>query len=210
MENLFWQFSAIILSKVILSYGSDCYAAYQLGVQAEMLCEMPAVGLLTTATQLGGKAIGMRNQPLFEIYYKQLLKLCVILSVFSFSALLFFPGMFMGVLTDNPVLHEIGVKYVFIMAFAQPPQVMAKLYTGMTRAAGFKRVPMTVSFIGIWCVRVPLALLAARVLHLDITAIWWAISIDQLVRIAISIGYFYKKDILHTIDRLPPIEEAMA
>ena len=129
--------------------------------------------------------------------------------LFAIGAI-FAPQIGMGVLTDNPVLHEIGVKYVFIMAFAQPPQVMAKLYTGMTRAAGFKRVPMTVSFIGIWCVRVPLALLAAKVLHLDITAIWWAISIDQLVRISISIGYFYKKDILHTIDRLPPMEEAMA
>ena len=112
----------------------------------------------------------------------------------------------MGVLTDNPVLHAIGVKYVFIMAFAQPPQILAKLYTGMTRAAGFKRVPMTVSFIGIWCVRVPLALLAAWVFHLDITAIWWIISLDQLVRITISIGYFYKKDILHTIDRLKAAE----
>ena len=202
MENLFWQFSAILLSKAILSYGSDCYAAYQLGVQAEMLCEMPAVGLLTTATQLGGKAIGMRNQPLFEIYYKQLLKLCIVLSVLSFGALFFFPGAFMGVLTDNPVLHAIGVKYVFIMAFAQPPQILAKLYTGMTRAAGFKRVPMTVSFIGIWCVRVPLALLAAWVFKLDITAIWWIISLDQLVRITISIGYFYRKDILHPIERL--------
>ncbi|MBQ1250447.1 MAG: MATE family efflux transporter [Clostridia bacterium] len=208
MENLFWQFSAVLLSKAILSYGSDCYAAYQLGIQAEMLCEMPAVGLLTTATQLGGKAIGMRNQPLFEIYYKQLLKLCIILSLISFCALFFFPGAFMGVLTDNPVLHAIGVKYVFIMAFAQPPQVLAKLYTGITRAAGFKRVPMTVSFIGIWCVRVPLALLSAWVLKLDITAIWWIISLDQLVRISISIGYFYKKDILHTIDRLKAAEAA--
>ena len=208
MENLFWQFSAVLLSKVILSYGSDCYAAYQLGIQAEMLCEMPAVGLLTTATQLGGKAIGMRNQPLFEIYYKQLLKLCILLSVVSFLALFVFPGAFMGVLTDNPVLHAIGVKYVFIMAFAQPPQILAKLYTGMTRAAGFKRVPMTVSFIGIWCVRVPLALLAAWVFHMDITAIWWIISIDQLVRITISITYFYKKDILHTIDRLKAAEAA--
>ena len=76
----------------------------------------------------------------------------------------------------------------------------------MTRAAGFKRVPMTVSFIGIWCVRVPLALLSAWVLKLDITAIWWIISLDQLVRISISIGYFYRKDILHTIDRLKAAE----
>ncbi len=205
-ENLFWQFSAVILSRVILGYGSDFYAAYQLGLQAEMLCEMPSVGLLTTATQLGGKAIGMRNQPLFEAYYKQLLKVCLVLSVISFGALFLVPGVFMGFLTNNPVLHAIGVNYVFIMSFAQPPQILAKLYTGMTRAAGFKKIPMVVSFIGIWCVRVPLALLAANVFHWDINAIWWAITLDQVTRILISIAVFKKKDILHTIDRLNAAE----
>ena len=179
-ENLFWQFSAVILSKVILSYGSDSYAAYQLGLQAEMLCEMPSVGFLTTATTLGARAIGMRDQELFKAYYKQLLKVSSVLAVISFAALFLFPGFFMGFLTDNPALHNrytylhaIGVKYVFIMSFAQPPQILSKIYTGMTRAAGYKRTPMLVSFIGIWCVRVPMALLCAWVLHLDITFIWW-------------------------------------
>jgi len=201
-ENLFWQFSAVVLSKVILSYGSDCYAAYQLGLQAEMLCEMPSVGFLTTATTLGAKAIGMRDQELFKAYYKQLLKIATILSVLSFAALFVAPGFFMSFLTNNPALHAIGVKYVFIMSFAQPPQVLAKIYTGMTRAAGYKKIPMLVSFIGIWCVRVPMSLICAWVLHLDITWIWWAITIDQITRILISIGIFKKKDIVNTISRM--------
>ncbi len=201
-ENLFWQFSAVILSRVILSYGSDSYAAYQLGIQAEMLCEMPSAGILTTAMTLGGKAIGMRDQRLFEAYYKQLLKVCLVMSALAFAALFFVPGFFMGFLTNNPVLFDIGVKYVFIMSFAQPPQILAKVYTGMTRAAGYKRIPMLVSFIGIWCVRVPMSLICARLLHLDITAIWWAITLDQVTRIVISISIFKKKDIVHTIDRL--------
>ena len=79
----------------------------------------------------------------------------------------------------------------------------------MTRAAGYKRVPMTISFIGIWCVRVPLALLSAWVFHLDITAIWWTITIDQISRILLSIAIFKKKDIVHTIDRMNQ-QEAIA
>jgi Na+-driven multidrug efflux pump len=131
------------------------------------------------------------------------------MSVPAFAALFFVPGFFMGFLTDNPVLFDIGVKYVFIMSFAQPPQILAKVYTGMTRAAGYKRIPMLVSFIGIWCVRVPMSLICANLLHLDITFIWWAITMDQVTRILISIGIFKKKDIVHTIDRLNN-EEALA
>lgn len=206
-ENLFWQFSAILLSRVILSYGSDSYAAYQLGLQAEMLCEMPSIGLLTTATTLGAKAIGKRDQELFKAYFYQLLKISGVLAAFSFACLFFASDVFMGLLTNNPVLHAIGVKYVFIMSFAQPPQVLSKIFTGMTRAAGYKRVPMLVSFIGIWCVRVPMALICANVLKLDITFIWWAITIDQIVRILLSMGIFKKKDVINTISRLEPLEE---
>ena len=34
LETVFWQVSAIILSKVILFYGNQAFAAYQLGIQA--------------------------------------------------------------------------------------------------------------------------------------------------------------------------------
>ncbi len=207
-ENLFWQFSAIVLSRVILSYGNDYYAAYQLGLQAEMLCEMPSVGLLTTATTLAAKAIGMRDEKLFKAYYKQLLKISGILAVFSSLALFFFPSVFMNLLTNQKVLQDIGVSYVFIMSFAQAPQVLSKIFTGFTRAAGYKRVPMFVSFAGIWCVRVPMALICANLLHMDVRCVWWAITCDQLVRIALSIGIFYKNDVLNIVSRLGKAEEA--
>ena len=170
---------------------------------------VPSLSFLTTATTLGAKAIGMRDQELFKAYYKQLLKISSVLAVLSFAALFLAPGFFMGFLTNNPALHDIGVKYVFIMSFAQPPQVLAKIYTGMTRAAGYKKIPMLVSFIGIWCVRVPMSLICAWVLHLDITWIWWAIACDQITRILISIGIFKKKDIVNTISRIKA-QEALA
>ena len=58
-ENVFWQLSAIVLSNVILGYGSAAFAAYNLGLQAEMICEMPGIGFVTASTSLAARAIGM-------------------------------------------------------------------------------------------------------------------------------------------------------
>jgi len=67
-ESMFWQFSAIIMSKIILSYGEVTFAAYQLGLQAEILSEMPAVGVGVAATSLTANAIGRRDDLLLKAY----------------------------------------------------------------------------------------------------------------------------------------------
>ena len=53
---------------------------------------------------------------------------------------------------------------------------------------------MIISFIGIWCVRVPIALVCGKLLHLDVTFIWMAIALDQIVRILINMTVFHKKE----------------
>ena len=64
LETVFWQVSAIILSKVILFYGNQAFAAYQLGIQAEEITEMPAIGFSTASTTLAARAIGMQDEEL--------------------------------------------------------------------------------------------------------------------------------------------------
>ena len=54
----------IIISRVILSYGTNSYAAYQLGLQAEGVCDMLSVGFVTASTALAAKAIGQRDDAL--------------------------------------------------------------------------------------------------------------------------------------------------
>ena len=73
-ENVFWQLSAIVLSNVILGYGSAAFAAYNLGLQAETICEMPGIGFVTASTSLAARAIGMNDDSLYRLYFKQMRK----------------------------------------------------------------------------------------------------------------------------------------
>ena len=82
---------------------------------------------------------------------------------------------------------------LFIMGFAQIPQNLSKIFNGTIRSAGHKYAPMMISFTGIWLVRVALCCLSGWVFHWDITALWWAIALDQLVRVALSAIFFWKK-----------------
>ncbi len=192
LESMFWQFSAIILSKVILSYGEASFAAYQLGIQAETITEMPAVGFGTAATTLAARAVGKRDEELGSIYFKQLLKTAFRISAVTSMLLIFLPKGFMMLMTNNPELQIIGMSYVFIMGFIQVPQNLSRVYNGTIRAAGYKNVPMFVAGFGIWIVRIPLCLLIAYVWKGSITWIWLVIAMDQLSRFLLSV-FLYKK-----------------
>ncbi|HBD64758.1 MAG TPA: MATE family efflux transporter [Clostridiales bacterium] len=189
-ETMFWQLSAIIMSKIILSYGELTFAAYQLGLQAEMMSEMPAVGVGIASTSLTAYAIGKKDGPLLKIYSKQLITTSAAISMFSSLLIIIFPRIFMDLCTNNPDIKAIGIKYLIVMGFIQVPQNLSKVLNGTIRSAGHKNIPMIISFIGIWAVRVPLALLFAYVLKLDIMFIWYCMAIDQIVKFLLSLAIF--------------------
>lgn len=192
LETVFWQVSAIILSKVILFYGNQAFAAYQLGIQAEEITEMPTIGFSTASTTLAARAIGMQDEELRKVYFKEQLKVGVFISSITSVLLIFLPRFFMTLMTDKPELQAIGVVYVFVMGFIQIPQNLSRIYNGTIRAMGYKNAPMLVAGFGIWIVRIPLCMLAAYVLRLPLTIIWIIIAMDQVSRFLLSVGLYYR------------------
>lgn len=192
LESMFWQFSAIILSKIILSYGDASFAAYQLGIQAETITEMPAVGFGTAATTLAARAIGRKDRELGSIYFKQLQKTALGVSAGTSLLLILLPGAFMALMTNNPELQAIGVTYVFIMGFIQIPQNLSRVYNGTIRSNGHKNAPMYIAGFGIWVVRIPFCLLIAYILNWNIIWIWLVIAMDQVSRFLLSV-FLYRR-----------------
>ena len=192
-EHIFWQFSAIIMSKAILTYGEVTFAAYQLGLQAELMSEMPAVGVGIASTSMTANAIGKKDGPLLKIYAKQLITTSTAISLFSSMLIIAFPAVFMSFFTNNPAIKVIGINYLIVMGFIQVPQNLSKVLNGTIRSAGYKNLPMIISFVGIWVIRVPLALIFTYVLKLDVMFIWYSMAIDQIFKFIISAIIFKVK-----------------
>lgn len=194
-ESMFWQLSSIVMSKVILSYGEVTFAAYQLGLQAEILSEMPAVGVGVASTSLTANAIGRRDDGLLKAYTKQLIQTTTVISLCSSLLIIIFPRTFMSFFTNNADIQVIGIKYLIAMGFIQIPQNLSKVLNGTIRSAGYKNIPMIISFLGIWVIRVPLALFFAYILKLDIVFIWLCMAIDQIFKCILSAIIFKKKKV---------------
>ena len=81
------------------------------------------------------------------------------------------------------------------MGLVQIPQNMAGVLNGALRGAGYTRVPMIVAGVGLWGIRIPLAILVGNVLNLDIVALWIVMGLDLIVRFVLSFILYKTKNI---------------
>ena len=192
LESLFWQVSSIILIRAILTYGESSYAAYQLGLQAESIAYMPAAGFQVAATAYVGRYLGAKNPVLAKRYLREIMMGAILLSVIGGGALVLFPKALLGFMTHDQELIRIGTMYLIICGFAQVPQNMAGVLGGALRGAGYTKMPMYAAGVGLYIVRVPIALAAAYILDLSVNVVFLAIGIDMCVRLILN-SYLYLK-----------------
>jgi len=201
-ETLFWQISTIVVSRAIFAYGSDTYAAYLLGMQAETLLQAPTLGFSVASMTLCSFAIAKRDHWMYRAYIRQLLYLAGLFALITTPLLLFGSTFFMQMLTDKTHLIPIGAGYISMMAIGQPALATVPVINGILRAADHKKIPMVSTALGIWLVRVPIIALTAFVFKGSIFIVWFAISIDQIVRLTISLVFFLKKKVQDKVKNL--------
>ena len=194
-ETIFWVGSSIFVTRAVLTYGENAYAAYQLGMQAEAVSFMPAMGLAVCATAFIGQSVGSRDMELGEKYYRHLMKYTLMFSTAAGALMLLFPGSIMGALTNSRELIGIGSAYLIVMGLSQIPQNMTGLYNGALKGAGYVNMPLLIITVGIWLVRIPGVLIAAFIFKADLTWIWVIMGMDLLVRYILAYLNFRRKDI---------------
>lgn len=195
MEHLFWQFAAIILTRIILSFGNTALAAYQLALQAESISYMPSIGFGVAATTFVGQSLGRGDNENGKVYMKELLKGTTVLTIFTAGILLIFPNFIMGLMTYEKDVIKIGAGYLFCMGLVQLPQNISGVFNGALRGAGYTRVPMIVAMVGLWGVRIPFSYIFTHYLHSGITAIWIVMCFDLVIRFILSFTLYKVKDI---------------
>jgi putative MATE family efflux protein len=195
MESVFWQFSAIILTRVILSFGTTAMASYQLGLQAEALSYMPALGFAVAATTFMGQSLGAKRPEEGKIYLRETIKGSLLITGVSTILLMFFPTFIMGLLTNDREVIRLGAIYLFIMGIVQVPQTLSGVLNGALRGAGITWAPMVVAGVGLWGVRIPLSLILTYYFKTGITMIWIVMGIDLVFRCVLSYILYKTKNI---------------
>ena len=84
-------------------------------------------------------------------------------------------------------------------ALVAPVKVQNMILGGILRSGGKTTVVMFIDMIGTWIFGVPLGLLTAFVFHLPIAAVYFVLSMEECIRVIISLVIFRKKKWMQTL-----------
>jgi Na+-driven multidrug efflux pump len=167
--------------------GDVTIAAHMIGIRVEAISYLPAVAWGAAVATIVGQNLGA-GQPeraraaANEAVRQGLWPGIAITAVFYFGA-----GWIFATMHHDPHVGTVGVPAFQLLAFFQVPLVISIIYVQALRGAGATRLPMFVTVIGVFVVRVPVAWLGGVVLKGGWWGAWTGMCADMLLR-AVLLG----------------------
>jgi Na+-driven multidrug efflux pump len=111
------------------------------------------------------------------------------ISIFFSIVVIFFGKALMRLFTPDPEVIEIGNDYLVIVGSFYIIFSTLFVVTAVMRGAGDTVVPMFITLIALWAIRVPASYFLAE--KIGVTGIWWAVPVGWGVGMTLS--WFYYK-----------------
>ncbi|MDW7648484.1 MAG: MATE family efflux transporter [Nitrospiraceae bacterium] len=184
-ERIFQQAGIIIYTKVVLLYGTVTYAAHQVGLSIESLSFLPGYGFAIAAATMVGQSIGAGKYVRAKLENWEANRLASTAMAAMGVLFFFFPYILLRAFTHDEAVIELGTVFLRIVAVLQVPLALTMVLAGSLRGAGDTRFIMLATTIGMWGVRVPLAITAGPWLAMDVLYVWSAMIADWTVRMAL-------------------------
>ncbi len=184
-ERIVQQAGILIYTKLVLLYGTVSYAAHQVGLSIESLSFLPGYGFAIAAATMVGQSIGAGKYTRAKLENWEANRLALVIMASMGVVFFFFPYLLLRAFTTDEAVIELGTVFLKIVALLQIPLALTMVIAGSLRGAGDTRFIMGATMVGMWGVRVPMALLVTLWLHLPVFYVWMAMIADWTVRMAL-------------------------
>lgn len=184
-ERIVQQAGILIYTKLVLLYGTISYAAHQVGLSIESLSFLPGYGFAIAAATMVGQSIGAGKYTRAKLENWEANRLAILIMAGMGIVFFFFPYVLLRAFTTDEAVIELGTVFLKIVALLQIPLALTMVLAGSLRGAGDTRFIMIATMVGMWGVRVPMALIVALWLHLSVSYVWMAMIADWTVRMGL-------------------------
>lgn len=196
----------VLLSEVLWSLGENVYA----GIYGRMSTEASAamnlinpvqgivIGALCGLSQAAGVIVGklLGEQENGEAYTaaRKLLLYGLVGSVILSGLVVAVSPVYGNLYEVTPVVRKMAQQIMLAYALVAPLKVLNMILGGgILRSGGKTTYVMVIDAMGTWCFGVPLGLLTAFVLHWPAPLVYFCLSLEEGVRLAVSLVVFRRK-----------------
>jgi len=162
VQQTFISLGMLALMGIVNTFGTDVIAAYSVAGRIDNLAVLPAMNFGAALATFVGQNLGAGKPDRVKSGFKATLIMSSGISLAVTIIGILFRKQLIGWFTDDPEVIRIGSEYLLIVcSFYLPFTAMFKI-NGVLRGAGDTFIPMFISLVSLWVVRVPLAWIFSR------------------------------------------------
>lgn len=196
-----WSLGENVYAAIYGNIGTDACAAMTMTGPIQGLMIGALSGLAQAAGILIGKSLG--NEEYDKAYKdsKRLMWYGLAGSLVLPVALVLLGQFYVRIYNVEPQVRTMAYQLLVVFAIVSPVKVQNMILGGgIIRSGGKTQYVMWVDLIGTWIFGVPLGLLSAFVFDLPITYVYFILSMEEVVRLLISVVIFRKKRWMRTLE----------
>lgn len=190
-EQFILQSGATLTAKIISSLPTNDIASSSICGNVESLAWATGDACCTASTALFGRGLGENRPEKSKAYLSLASKWAVGFALFE-MLLMCTCGRYIAMMFSNDTsLYDQIARLMLVGAASLPFINMHKTFSGALRSAGDSVAPLLASLLSLWVFRVALGYILVSVLDKGVFAYKWCIVIDQFVRMAAVMTFYF-------------------
>lgn len=183
ITGFLWGLNTALQTVILGHMSSNAIAAHSISSTVFLFLKVTSVGAASAASIIIGKAVGSGNMSVLKEYVRTLQVLFIAIGISIGSILFFIRKPFLSLYNLSPETESLAGVFMIIEATVLVfMSYQMCMNIGVIRGGGDTKFVMIMDFVAIWCVCVPLSLLAAFVFKLSPVAVLILLNCDQYLK----------------------------
>jgi putative MATE family efflux protein len=188
LQQSFVAAGMMALISIVNGFGTNVIAAYSVAARIDSLASLAGMNFAAALATFTGQNIGAKKIDRVKAGLIATLKMSSVVSILVSAVVLIFGHFIMDLFTNDPEVIRIGKEYLTIVGAFYIVFTGMFIIAGVMRGAGDTVIPMFISLIALWVVRIPGAWILSK--RFDEIGIWWAIPLGWFVGLLLSFIYY--------------------
>lgn len=189
-QQTFVSIGLIAIVWIVNLFGTDVIAAFSIAMRIDSLAAMPAMNFAAALSTFVGQNLGANKPNRVRSGLIATFFMTSVISLIITAVALLFAENLMGIFTDDPNVIAIGSTYLVVVSSFYIIFSTMFILNGVMRGAGDTLIPMFITLIALWFVRIPVSYFLSQ--EVGEVGIWWAIPIGWFLGMLLSWFYYLR------------------
>ncbi len=187
-QQSFVAFGMMAMVGIVSTFGTDVIAAYTVVSRIDAIASMPAMIFGSALSAFVGQNVGAGKYDRVNTGLWRTILLSGSVAIMVSLVVIVFDKLMIQMFTTDPAVIAIGREYLTIVCSFYLLFSSMFAFHGLFRGAGESIVPMLVSLLSLWIIRIPFAWLMSK--PFGVVGIWWATPLAWFTGLLLSVLYY--------------------